>query len=69
MLVNYNAGGGCLELTVNEMWTAEHQFTWNVKSTHYSDVCAPDKDYVNDISRVFFVNLLKPGVMYNIFTM
>ncbi len=50
-LVNYNAGAGCLGLAVNETWTAEHQLTWDAMSSHFTDVCAPAKEYVNDISK------------------
>ena len=50
-LVNYNAGAGCLGLAVNDTWTAEHKLTWDAMSSHFTDVCAPAKDYVNDISK------------------
>jgi hypothetical protein len=50
-LVNYNAGPGCLSLVVNDAWTADHQLTWDTLSTHFTKVCAPARDYVNDISK------------------
>ncbi len=50
-LVNYNAGAGCLTLAVNDTWNAEHELTWDALSSHFTDVCAPAKDYVNDISQ------------------
>ena len=50
-LVNYNAGAGCLGLAVNETWNTEHVLTWEAMSNHFTDVCAPAKDYVNDISK------------------
>ncbi len=50
-LVNYNAGAGCLGLAVNQTWTAEHQLTWDAMSSHFTDVCAPAKEYVDDISK------------------
>ncbi|HEY9153262.1 MAG TPA: hypothetical protein VIN60_10285 [Anaerolineales bacterium] len=50
-LVNYNAGAGCLGLAVNETWTTEHKLTWDAMSSHFTDVCAPAKNYVNDISK------------------
>jgi hypothetical protein len=50
-LVNYNAGAGCLTLAVNDTWNAEHELTWDALSSHFTDVCAPVKDYVNDISQ------------------
>jgi hypothetical protein len=50
-LVNYNAGAGCLTLAVNDTWNAEHALTWDALSSHFTDVCAPVRDYVNDISQ------------------
>jgi hypothetical protein len=50
-LVNYNAGSGCLGLAVNATWTAEHKLTWDTMASHFTDVCAPAKKYVNDISK------------------
>lgn len=50
-LVNYNAGPGCLSLTLNEAWTEEQALTWDVLSNHFTEVCASARDYVNDISR------------------
>ena len=50
-LVNYNAGPGCLSLVVNDAWNADHTLTWDTLSTHFTDACAPAKDYVNDISQ------------------
>jgi hypothetical protein len=50
-LVNYNAGPGCLSLVVNDAWTADHALTWDTLSTHFTETCAPAKDYVDDISR------------------
>lgn len=50
-LVNYNAGAGCLGLAVNETWNAEGVLTWEAMSTHFTNVCAPARDYVNDISK------------------
>jgi hypothetical protein len=50
-LVNYNAGAGCLGLAVNQTWIAEHKLTWDAMDTHFTDVCAPAKNYVNDISK------------------
>jgi hypothetical protein len=50
-LVDYNAGAGCLSLAVDAAWTAEQQLTWDTVSSHLTDVCAPARDYVNDISQ------------------
>jgi hypothetical protein len=50
-LVNYNAGPGCLALAVDDTWAAEHVLTWDALSSHLTEVCAPAKDYVNDISK------------------
>jgi hypothetical protein len=50
-LVDYNAGAGCLGLAVNQTWSTEHKLTWDAMSSHFTDVCAPAKDYVNDISQ------------------
>lgn len=50
-LVNYNAGPGCLTLAVDETWGAEHKLTWEALSSHFTEVCAPARDYVNDISQ------------------
>ena len=50
-LVNYNAGAGCLGLAIHETWSTEHKLTWDAMSSHFTDVCAPAKEYVNDISK------------------
>ncbi len=50
-LVDYNAGPGCLSLALNDAWTADHVVTWDIVSSHFTDVCSPAKDYVNDISK------------------
>ncbi len=50
-LVDYNAGPGCLSLAVNETWNTEHKLTWDLLSNHFTPVCAPARDYVNDISK------------------
>jgi len=50
-LVNYNAGPGCLSLALDGAWNSDHQLTWDTVSSHFTDVCAPTKDYVNDISQ------------------
>ena len=50
-LVNYNAGPGCLSLALNDAWSSEHEITWDTVSSHFTDVCAPARDYVNDISK------------------
>ena len=50
-LVNYNAGPGCLSLALGDTWSTEHNLTWEALSTHFTDVCAPAADYVNDISK------------------
>lgn len=50
-LVDYNAGPGCLSLALNDAWTADRKITWDNVSSHFTDVCAPAKDYVNDISK------------------
>ena len=50
-LVNYNAGPGCLSLTLNEAWINEKSVAWDVLSNHFTEVCAPARDYVNDISQ------------------
>jgi hypothetical protein len=50
-LVNYNAGPGCLSLTLNEAWTQEHALTWDVLSRHFTPVCDTARTYVDDISR------------------
>jgi hypothetical protein len=50
-LVNYNAGPGCLSLVTNEAWNADQKLTWDTLSAHFTPVCAPAKDYVNDISK------------------
>jgi hypothetical protein len=50
-LVDYNAGAGCLSLALDGAWNSEHVLTWDAVSSHLTDVCAPAKDYVNDISQ------------------
>ena len=50
-LVNYNAGPGCLSLALNDAWSAEKTLTWDAVSSHFTDVCEPARDYVNDISQ------------------
>ncbi len=50
-LVDYNAGAGCLGLAVNETWNTEHKLTWDAMANHFTDVCVPARDYVNDISK------------------
>ncbi len=50
-LVDYNAGAGCLGLAVDATWTAEQKLTWDAMSSRFTDVCAPARDYVNDISK------------------
>lgn len=50
-LVNYNAGTGCLTLAANAAWIDEHQLTWDSLSSHFTVVCAPTVNYVNDISK------------------
>jgi hypothetical protein len=50
-LVNYNAGPGCLSLALNDAWTSDHNLTWEAVSSHFTDVCAPARDYVNAISQ------------------
>ncbi len=50
-LVDYNAGAGCLSLALDAAWTAEHRLTWETVSSLFTDVCAPARDYVNDISK------------------
>ena len=50
-LVNYNAGPGCLSLAVNDAWITEKSIAWDVLSNHFTEVCAPARDYVNDISK------------------
>ena len=50
-LVNYNAGPGCLSLALGDTWSTEHKLTWDALSSHFTDVCAPAADYVNDISK------------------
>ena len=50
-LVDYNAGAGCLSLALNDAWTSDHQLTWDTVSSHFTPVCSPAKDYVNDISK------------------
>ncbi len=50
-LVNYNAGPGCLSLTLNDAWTKEHALTWDVLSRHFTPVCDPARTYVDDISK------------------
>jgi hypothetical protein len=50
-LVNYNAGAGCLGLAVDQTWTAEHKLTWDAMTSHFTNICAPAKDYVNDVSK------------------
>jgi hypothetical protein len=50
-LVDYNAGPGCLSLALNDAWTLDHKLTWDTVSSHFTDVCAPARDYVNDISK------------------
>ena len=49
-LVNYHAGAGCLGLAINETWSTEHKLTWEAMCSHFTDVCAPAEQYVNDIS-------------------
>src|SRR5512140_15509 len=50
-LVDYNAGPGCLSLALNDAWTAEQSLTWEAVSSHFTEVCSPARDYVNDISQ------------------
>jgi hypothetical protein len=50
-LVNYNAGPGCLSLAVGDTWSTERNLTWEALSSHFTDVCAPAVNYVNDISK------------------
>ncbi|HEX8991280.1 MAG TPA: hypothetical protein VF784_06345 [Anaerolineales bacterium] len=50
-LVDYNAGPGCLSLALNDAWTLDHKLTWDAVSSHFTDVCAPARNYVNDISQ------------------
>jgi hypothetical protein len=50
-LVNYNAGPGCLSLALNEAWNAEQSVSWDVLSNHFTKVCTPAREYVNDISK------------------
>jgi hypothetical protein len=50
-LVDYNAGPGCLSLALNDTWIADHQLTWEAVSSHFTNVCMPARDYVNDISQ------------------
>lgn len=50
-LVNYNAGPGCLSLTLNEAWTQEHALTWDVLSKHFTPVCDSARTYVDDLSK------------------
>jgi hypothetical protein len=50
-LVNYNAGPGCLYHAITDTWSTDHVLTWDALSSHFTDVCAPAKDYVNDISK------------------
>jgi hypothetical protein len=50
-LVDYNAGAGCLSLALDGAWNSDHVLTWDSVSSHLTDVCAPAKDYVNDISQ------------------
>ena len=50
-LVDYNAGPGCLSLALNDAWIADHNLTWDAVSSHFTDVCMPARDYVNDISQ------------------
>ncbi|HTP02844.1 MAG TPA: hypothetical protein VMJ64_15825 [Anaerolineales bacterium] len=50
-LVDYNAGAGCLALALDAAWNADHKLTWDTVSNRFTPVCAPAKDYVNDISQ------------------
>jgi hypothetical protein len=50
-LVDYNAGAGCLSLALNDTWNSEHRLSWESVSNHFTPVCSPAKDYVNDISQ------------------
>ena len=50
-LVNYNAGPGCLSLAADAAWSTDHKLTWDTLSSHFTEVCKPAKDYVNDISQ------------------
>jgi len=50
-LVDYNAGPGCLSLALDATWNADHKLSWDTVSSNFTDVCAPAKDYVNDISK------------------
>ncbi len=50
-LVDYNAGPGCLSLALNDTSTAQQELTWENVSSHFTPVCSPAKDYVNDISK------------------
>jgi hypothetical protein len=40
-----------LSLVTNEAWNADQKLTWDTLSAHFTPVCAPAKDYVNDISK------------------
>ena len=51
-LVNYNAGPGCLGLAVNKTSTLGEPLTWENLSGHFTSVCRPAEDYVNDISAI-----------------
>jgi hypothetical protein len=50
-LVNYNAGPGCLGLAIQDAWTTENSIAWDVLSNHFTEVCTPARDYVNDLSK------------------
>ncbi len=50
-LVDYNAGPGCLSLALNDAWNIDRQINWDTVSSHFTPVCSPAKDYVNDISK------------------
>ena len=50
-LVNYNAGPGCLGLALHESWVDDKSIAWDVLSNHFTETCAPARDYVNDISK------------------
>jgi hypothetical protein len=49
-LVNYNAGPGCLTLALLDTRDSGEPPDWQHLSTHFTPVCQPAYDYVNDIN-------------------
>jgi hypothetical protein len=49
-LVNYNAGPGCLTLAIRDTQSSSEPLDWQHLSSHFTPVCQPAIDYVNEIT-------------------